>query len=748
MTGITHWAAGRLSSKRGSWRVAAALILGWRRAEGHGEALIGCVRDGAPRVRSAACWALGRLAERRAAGGVLGCLEDESPRVRRAACTALGRLGDAQALESLILHAGELHRGMTRRACRAIAHLGEERLAKAIRSALRGRPKRLAALAAEGDLRGLEPLLARIGVLQWTPRVRANRSLEGVARTWATALTSLAAVGAPAVKRLIRALEESADVPSRTAICVVLGDLENGEAIEPLLTRLWDPDAWVRQAAGHSLERLGSGRIANAVLGVLGGSREADPEKAVREIRAMVAEGDRRPLEMLIRFVARAESKPAESRIAACAALGKLRDPAALEALIGCLRDGFTGYEHNAVCRALGDLGDRRAVEPLIAWLNRSEIWRSEAAAEALGKLGDPRAVEPLIEVLGTTGFVSREARAAACTALARLGDPRAIDPIIRCLGDQYEGARQAAAKALGEMGDPRAVEPLIQSLGGWPQPPFGRAVCGALGALGDARAVDPLFDRVSHPDDGVRESACAALEKLGHGRAARAVLEALEGRDATAEFIELAQAGDFRGIRALAQLKQRLLGDDVAASRRAGYLIPVISARVGRLQHALGRIFPRIQPHLRDLLCGSCLSRVEKVRETTPGLVGAEWFACRVCGKAVDLVWGVRDVVAVLDDRWDEERFQADGDLRVNWLRRRSLCDFDRVEILSASDYEVERFCIAAGNDTDELRRGQYKSVPCLTAEGCGLSENTLRVLRGMFGEVVTMRASSYGGD
>jgi hypothetical protein len=74
----------------------------------------------------------------------------------------------------------------------------------------------------------------------------------------------------------------------------------------------------------------------------------------------------------------------------------------------------------------------------------------------------------------------------------------------------------------------------------------------------------------------------------------------------------------------------------------------------------------------------------------------------------------------------------------RVNWLKRRALFDFDRVEIVAASDYEVERFTIAVGNDVDEYRRPRYKKMPCRVALECVLAEHTLRILRSMFGEVL----------
>jgi hypothetical protein len=67
----------------------------------------------------------------------------------------------------------------------------------------------------------------------------------------------------------------------------------------------------------------------------------------------------------------------------------------------------------------------------------------------------------------------------------------------------------------------------------------------------------------------------------------------------------------------------------------------------------------------------------------------------------------------------------------------RQQLFDFDRVEIIQATDEEVERFAMQVGNDTDPVRQPRYAQMHCLIAPDCRLSENSLRILRNFFGEV-----------
>ena len=74
---------------------------------------------------------------------------------------------------------------------------------------------------------------------------------------------------------------------------------------------------------------------------------------------------------------------------------------------------------------------------------------------------------------------------------------------------------------------------------------------------------------------------------------------------------------------------------------------------------------------------------------------------------------------------------------VRVNWFAHGDLFDFDQVEIISATDEEVERFAVKVGNDTDPFRQPHYKNMPCRIAENCNLSKNSIKVLQKMFGEV-----------
>ncbi|OPZ85988.1 MAG: hypothetical protein BWY76_01162 [bacterium ADurb.Bin429] len=156
-------------------------------------------------------------------------------------------------------------------------------------------------------------------------------------------------------------------------------------------------------------------------------------------------------------------------------------------------------------------------------------------------------------------------------------------------------------------------------------------------------------------------------------------------------------------------------------------------------LQRALISLFQSIwaaqEAMAPRLFCRSCLLRPTP-REYRTWLAGrARVLTCRGCGAVLHFAREVREVVAVLDSRETKAVSVRKGIARVCWPQRETLCDFDRVEILAANDYAVERFCMSVGNDLDPYRAKRRRDIPVTVA--CALSENSLRVLEHIFGTV-----------
>jgi hypothetical protein len=132
---------------------------------------------------------------------------------------------------------------------------------------------------------------------------------------------------------------------------------------------------------------------------------------------------------------------------------------------------------------------------------------------------------------------------------------------------------------------------------------------------------------------------------------------------------------------------------------------------------------------------CPHCLTGCAPYEVSTGWWSSLTFYGCRTCRQSREFLKG--SLIAVLDSQMEAELVERQERVRVNWLRRRSLFDFNWVEIVQATDEEVERFAVQVGNDTDEWRKSRYAQMPCDVSAQCQLSENTLRILERMFGEV-----------
>jgi HEAT repeat protein len=219
--------------------------------------------------------------------------------------------------------------------------------------------------------------------------------------------------------------------------------------------------------------------------------------------------------------------KDAAVRIAAAEALGPLKDPLAVEPLVGLLKDESSGVRRAAV-DALAARGGFRAVEPLVAILEDPDPSVRAAAASAVYRrlMADP----------------DQDARKATAAALGRIRAADAVDPLIKATMDSDEAVRLASIKSLGSIGDVRAVVPLIivlaheqvrQKATGRSSLAVNRAASQALDTLADEKAVDQLQAALAHDDADVREIAVKRLAHISSPAVTASLAAVLNDRDA-----------------------------------------------------------------------------------------------------------------------------------------------------------------------------------------------------------------------
>jgi len=283
-----------------------------------------------------------------------------------------------------------------------------------------------------GDARAIGPLI-RLLVDEWLVRVKA--------------IAALVTIGEPAVKPLLKALENDHSL-IRAGAVESLGEIGDSRAIEPLVKALADENLAVRSSAAGVLESSGW-----------------QPSNSVEEAHYLLAKINWENLVALGKpavapLIKALEDEDRNVRYETARALGELKDKGAVEPLIKALTEDESRHTREEAARSLGKLSDARAIEPLIKALGDKEWLVSHDVAKALVTFG-VLIVEPLIQELANE---NQQVREQAAFALGELDDPRAVEPLITLLTDEHYRTRRAAARSLGELGDIKAVEPLINA--------------------------------------------------------------------------------------------------------------------------------------------------------------------------------------------------------------------------------------------------------------------------------------------
>jgi HEAT repeat protein len=215
------------------------------------------------------------------------------------------------------------------------------------------------ALGEIGDAGAVEPLIT----------LMKHEEMSGV--RWKSA-ESLVKIGAPSVEPLISVLEHP-DSDVRWKAAIALGEIKDPRAIGPLIRQLSDTDRFVKSRVAHALGMIGA--------------------PAVNPLIWTLREGD------------------GNLRWGAAIALGRIKDPQAVEPLIQALADKYENVRAEAAT-SLAAIG-KPAIAPLIWFLKHSEGGMRIEVMNALGELHANDAIEPLVQMLEKADEEERQAIAA-----------------------------------------------------------------------------------------------------------------------------------------------------------------------------------------------------------------------------------------------------------------------------------------------------------------------------------------------
>jgi HEAT repeat protein len=321
---------------------------------------------------------------------------------------------------------------------------------------------------------------------------------SGSARVRLKAVHKLRGSGsAAATAALIRQLGDR-DVQVRAAVAEVLGEMDPGEVVQPLLKALHDSADEVKESVIGSLQRLGDKAAVNGLRSVLESGSLRVRSKAARALVMLgwdPVDGE----ETTIFYVATGRIDMASTQGAA-----------AVGPLVQVLRDG--SYEQRVEAASiLGRIEDERTSEPLLKALQDEDPLVRTAAAGALGLRRDPGAVLGLRRAIQDK---NRNVRTAAVEALGDIGDLSACDDLRPMLADEHWEVRAQSLLALGKLRDQASVESMIACLND-PDKEVRQAAADALAEVGAPTALGPLVLGLIDPDAGVRQSALRALWRV-----------------------------------------------------------------------------------------------------------------------------------------------------------------------------------------------------------------------------------------
>ena len=191
------------------------------------------------------------------------------------------------------------------------------------------------------------------------------------------------------------------------------------DEIDIQIDLLTDPDWVVRREAVITLGEMGDERCVEPLARAL---RDGDWQVREVAIEALGQVGSP-AVDTLLKLL-----RDWEVRKYAIAALGKIRDERVLNPLMQQLRNDE--FKDDAV-NALVDLGGP-AVQGLIAALKDKEETVRKCAVVALGRIKDPEAIEPLVEMLGDKDWFARLTAAAALESIGHERGREAIKPLLK----------------------------------------------------------------------------------------------------------------------------------------------------------------------------------------------------------------------------------------------------------------------------------------------------------------------------
>ena len=323
---------------------------------------------------------------------------------------------------------------------------------------------------------------------------------------------AIMAIGKPAAPYLIAALPNASDRSFRL-IVQLLGWIADPQAVDVIIPLLKHNDPAIQIIAADALGWIGDPRAVPQLIQSLTSSDpkiraaaafalgHTDPKQAIDPLKAALTDADARVRQWAVYAFLKTESQYSQTilpllqdpsvdvRVVTAMALGKMKEPLAIEPLIARLSDPEIRVVNQTII-ALSRMPNPRTIAAIAEKINDANEYVFKTSIRVLSAIDDPAALDILITSLSSDRL---EIRKTVFDALLKYKNPRVNDAFVQLLNEKDRQLLEMVIKTLGERRVESAVIPLCDILKRSQDP----EVVKALKNIGDTRAILPLLERL-----------------------------------------------------------------------------------------------------------------------------------------------------------------------------------------------------------------------------------------------------------
>ncbi len=397
---------------------------------------------------------------------------------------------------------------------------------------------------------------------------------EGDAAKSRKVVEALSRVGAPAVPKLIAALEHSSKKETVLLVEVLSNILDNKtlghftKGLESSNQRIisglawamstndrFDPNKLLTVLTQANINKVGVIAILSAhkkrlnLRELLTLAYELEPNDKAALFRII---GDMADDSMVPELINRLEGKDPLVRVHLMSILARFDRPAVHRALEKQLSDR-NKLVRQAALNSLAKVKGKVNIQLLCSLLQDNELDVQSRAVDVIIAQRHPETIKYLVDVLKDE---SEYARRSAVEVLNEIGDADSIKYLLDAIKDEDWWVRSRAGDALAKIGGPKVVEAVLVLVQDEDEE-IRRSAVEILNSTKDERAVRHLMTATEDKDWWVRERSADALAEIGDKKALPSLRKMLTGdpRSIPAAIRALAKMGDHASVDKLVKL-------------------------------------------------------------------------------------------------------------------------------------------------------------------------------------------------